>query len=524
MNSGRTRCAKCSWRCARGLFGLALAASVTVGIKRLDAQSSPPVAPVRVQTEEYFGTKVLDPYRYMEKLEDPEVQQWFKQQNAYTRSVLAQIPGRAAMLERIKRLDETGPARVFGVQRFGNDRIYYEKRLPDENVAKLYVRTGLQGQERLLVDPNKYTAKPGEHFTLDYYVPSYDGRYVAYGVSPSGSEDAVIHILDASTGHETGETIDRSWYGGVSWLPDGKSFLHIRFQKLIKGADPAERRLKSRVYLHRIGDDPESDTAVFGYGVTDAIRLDPADSSSVVSLPGIPYALAFVNHGFNNDLTVYTTSLESFGKASARWQKIIDVDDGVVNLDVHRDDLYLITHKDAPRFKIVRTSLAHPDLSHTQTVIPSGEAVISNLAAMADALYVQKLHGGIGKLARVTYPGGPAQEISLPIEGSVDLSGGDPRLQGILFGLAAWTKAPKIYAYVPESAAVTNTNLQPVGAHDDPADVESVETRAVSYDGTMIRSPSYSREESNLMVRIPPCYRDTARIRSPSIHTSARGG
>ena len=122
---------------------------------------------------------------------------------------------------------------------------------------------------------------------------------------------------------------------------------------------------------------------------------------------------------------MYITSSESVGTPGIRWQRIIDVNDNVVNFDFHQDDLYLITHKDAPRFKIVQTSLAHRDLEHAKTVIPSGEAVISNFSAMADALYVQKLDGGIGKLVRVTYPGGPAQTISLPIEGSIALTGGD---------------------------------------------------------------------------------------------------
>ena len=491
MKDSRTRRSELCSLLSRGSLGIVLILSAVFGATSVCAQSSlvpqgPPIAPVRVVTEEYFGTRVSDPYRYMEELGTPEVQQWFKQQDTYTRSVLSQIPGRAALLEKIKKLDQTGPARILSLQRFEDNRIYYEKRLPDEDVAKLYVRMGLQAREQLLVDPNRYATKPGEHFTLNYYVPSYDGRYVAYGVSPSGSEDAVIHILDTSTGREIGETIDRSWYGGISWLPDQKSFLHLRFQKLTEGADPAERRLKSRAFLHRIGTDPESDVAVFGYGVIEGIELEPSDSSTVVSLPGIPYAFAIVNHGFDNDLTIYRSPLASIGKPGTKWQKIIDVKDGVVNFDVHDDDLYLITHKDAPRFKIIRTSLTHPDLVHAQAVIPSGESVITSLSAMADALYVQKLDGGIGKLSRLTYPEGPAREVSLPINGSIELIGGDPRQEGVFFGLAAWTKAAKIYAYVPQSATVIDTKLQAVGAYDDPADVESVEAKAPSYDGTMI--------------------------------------
>lgn len=186
--------------------------------------AAPPVAPVRVVTENYFGTKVSDPYRYMENLKDPEVVKWFKEQDAYTRSILSRIPGRAGLLARIKELDQSGPPRVFDVQRYQNEKYFYQKRFPDEDVAKLYERNGLQGPERLVLDPGKYATKPGEHYTLNYFVPSLDGHYLAYGVSPSGSEDAVIHVLDLSTGKETGELIDRSWYGGISWLPDGQSF------------------------------------------------------------------------------------------------------------------------------------------------------------------------------------------------------------------------------------------------------------------------------------------------------------
>ncbi len=491
MKNGGTGCAALRVWLPIGLLGVALALAGAHETQRVLAQSpaapaSPPVAKVRVVTDEYFGTKVQDPYRYMEKLEDPEVQEWFKQQDAYTRSVLSQIPGRARLLERIKEFDQTGPPRISSLTRFENDRLYYERRLPGESVAKLFVRKGLQGREQLLVDPNQYAAKPGEHFTLDYYFPSYDGRYVAFGVSPSGSEDAVIHILDTSTGRETGEAIDRSWYGGISWLPDQKSFFHIRFQKLAEGADPAERRLKSRVYLHRVGTDPESDAAVFGYGVIDEIKLEPSDTSTVVSLPGVPYALALVSRGFSNDLTIYRIPLEALGKPGTKWQRIISTDDGVVNFDIHGDSLYLVTHKDAPRSKLVRTSLANPDLAHAHVVIPPGEAVIGDLAAMADALYVQRLDGAAGKLARLTYPEGPAREIVLPVSGSVGIAGADPRLEGIFFRLTAWTSAPKYYEYMPKSGSVADTKIQPVGAHDDPADVESREVKAPSYDGTLV--------------------------------------
>ena len=101
-----------------------------------------PVAPVRPVTDDYYGTKIVDNYRYMENLKDPEVQSWFKNQNDYTRATLANIPGRDKLLARIKELDQSVPVTVFGVQRLPGDLYFYRKVLAGENIPKLYVRKG----------------------------------------------------------------------------------------------------------------------------------------------------------------------------------------------------------------------------------------------------------------------------------------------------------------------------------------------------------------------------------------------
>jgi len=448
--------------------------------------TSAPVAPVRAVSDVYFGVTVSDPYRYMEDPSNPQVAEWFKDQNAHTHAVLSAIPGRPALLGRIKQFDESGPARVFDVQRYQGNRYFYQKRLPEENVSKLYERVGLKGPELLRLDPDKYVTKPDEHYSLTYYAPSLDGSFIAYGVSPSGSEDAVIHVLNLKTAKETGETIDRSWYGGISWLPKGNAFLHIRFQKLSLGADPTERRLKSRVFLHTVGTNPDQDLPVFGYGVNQGIDLDPADSCFVDADPRASYAVAIVNHGFSSDLTVYAAPLDSIGAAVTPWRKIIDTDDEVVSLDLRGDDLYLVTHKNAPRFQVLRISLSHADPAKAQVIIPPSEAVIIGVSAMADALYVQELDGGISRLLRMNYAGGTAKAIPLPVDGSIVLAGGDARLTGVLFDLSSWTKATKIYSYMPKENRTTDTRLQPLGAFDEPADIESIETKVPSADGTLI--------------------------------------
>jgi prolyl oligopeptidase len=212
------------------------------------AVDSPPVAPVRPVTDDYFGTKVADPYRYMENLKDPEVQAWMKAQNDYTRAVLARIPGRQQLLARIRELDQSASAQVSNVLRLPGDVYFYQKLLAGQDVAKLYMRKGLNGEEKLLVDAEKITLRAPNKVegkrTIGYFVPSDDAEYVAAGIVPGGSEnDTEIHIVEIASGRETGDVILRANPGEAGyprWLPDNRSFVYGRLQKLPPGAPATE--------------------------------------------------------------------------------------------------------------------------------------------------------------------------------------------------------------------------------------------------------------------------------------------
>jgi prolyl oligopeptidase len=450
-----------------------------------DDPEAPPTAPARTVTDTYYGVKVDDPYRYMENLKDPEVAAWFKAQNAYTRTVLGRIPGRESLLARIRVLDESAPARVSDVRRLPGDVFFYQKRLASENVPKLYVRHGLNGAEKLLVDPGKFAAAAGPHYAISYYVPSQDGRYVGVGISPAGSEDAVLHVIATRADRETGDVIDRAQFGSPAWLPDGRSFVYNRLQKLGPHAAPTDRYLRSRVYVHVLGTDPDKDPLVFGQGVP-GIEIAPSDIPIVAIVPGSSYALGVIAHGVQNEITLYVASLSSLRGPGASWKKACDVADDITGFDAHGDDLYLQSHKQASRYKVLHTALSNPNVSQAEVVVPAGQAVVRSIAAASDALYVQELDGGLGRLVRVPYGSGQPEQVALPFEGSVMLAGTDQRVAGTLLEMTSWTKAPKIYAFDPETKRVEDTGLQPIGPYDEPAGLESVEVKARSYDGTLI--------------------------------------
>ncbi len=464
---------------------LAALALVTGADSNKADSSAPPVATVRAVTDEYFGVKVADPYRYMEDLTNPEVTAWFKGQNDYTRGVLGRIPGRAALLARIKTLDEGAPARITDLRRLPADRYFYQKRLASEDVAKLYVRDGLKSDERLLVDPTKFATAGGPHYVISYYAPSFDGKYVAAGISAAGSEDAVLRVFDTSTGKETGDVIDRAQFGSPTWMPDGRSLLYNRLQQLTSTSAPTDRYLNSRTYLHVLGTQPDKDRLVFGVG-TPNVNIDAADIPFVATWPGTSFALGVIAHGVRNEITAYVAPLDSLNGATVPWKRFCDVDDDVTGFDVHGGDLYLLSHHQASRYKVLHTKLSDPDVARAELVVPSGEPVIQNIAAASDALYIQELDGGLGRLVQLSYSGSKPEKIQLPFDGSVGLSATDLRVPGTLIELTSWTRARKVYAYDPSRKNVTDTQLQPVGKFDAPADLESVEVKAKSYDGTLI--------------------------------------
>ena len=228
-------------------------------------QAKMPTTPRLDVTENYFGTDVVDPYRWLEKTSDPEVVAWMKAQNDYTREALAKIPGRDSLRERVKSLDNAGSI-VYSLQVWGGHYFYLKVEAGSDN-RRLYVRDAMEAPERLLVDPEKLTTPDGKHFSIDYFQPSLDGKYVAYGISPGGSEESVLHILETSSGNALPDVIDRAQFGQPTWLPDGKSFFLARLQKLGPDAPPTAKYQKVRVYRHTLGSDPEKDPQVFGYGM-----------------------------------------------------------------------------------------------------------------------------------------------------------------------------------------------------------------------------------------------------------------
>jgi prolyl oligopeptidase len=388
-------------------------------------------------TDLYHGTKVIDPYRWMET-ESAERSQWFAAQNAYARGILASLPDREALrhdlheanrlLQRLQILSVAG----------SEPRIFVLRRTPSEETFKLVVRFGWLGSERVLVDPSNYT-KSGSHATIDAAYPSPDGRYVAYVVSNSGSEDGTLEIVDVDSAKILPDRIDREPLK-VSWRSDGQSFFYWRRAKLLPDTKPADKYKDSASYLHILGQSPDNDVAVIAAG-NEQLGIRPHDLPWVEAISNSPWTLAGATSG-TGDPAYFVAPRPKIKGRSTPWRRVTTRDDKVESIVVHGDDLYAFTYSESLNYSIVVFNGRSGSLAKARTFVRSSDLVLMDFAGAADAMYVVALDRGLHRLFRVSWKTGSSKEIPLPFEGSINKLVTTADRPGVIFNMEGWTIPP----------------------------------------------------------------------------------
>jgi prolyl oligopeptidase len=448
-------------------------------------QNNQPIAPIQPVTDNYFGMDVVDNYRYMENFNDEAVQHWVKAQADYTIDTLSQLPGRDAWFDRMMELDASVPAKIFGIMRLANGNIFYRKQTAQEDVAKLYMRDSIDSPEMLLVDPDRFRRETGKVHTIDEFTPSWDGKYVVYMASASGSEDGSLYVIDTETLQDIDRPISRMVAHSVGWLPDSQSFFYHRLPEVKEGMAATEKYQKSQVYWHQLGTNIEGDKLSLGSEVVPSVNILPTAWPFIVTLPNSNYTIAIIGYGTQREIDLYVSTVDSLNQNTPEWIKICDVADEVTDFAVHGEDIYLLTHKNAPHFKIVKTSLHKPHFAEAGTVLAASDSIVKNMFVANDALYAIVTDNGLGKVIRITYDG-KISKLKLPSDGAIEFLKNDPRADGILLSISAWTKYDSHYEYNPTTDLFTEIGLQPKGEYDAPEDLVSTEVTVKSHDGTMV--------------------------------------
>ncbi|TDB99461.1 S9 family peptidase [Micromonospora fluostatini] len=329
-----------------------------------------PPARREARTEKLHGHLVEDPYRWLEDPADPETRRWADAQRALCDRELDGLPGRAALRDRVADLLRTGSV---GTPVWRGGRRFHTRRLPAQERAVL-LTVDPDGTERVLLDPTRLD--PAGDTTLDSWHPDPTGGRLAYKVSRGGTEESLLHVLDVASGAVLEGPIARVRHAAIAWLPDGTAYYYVR---QLPGDGAAGAGPGRRVYLHRVGTDPEADDVlVFGDGLPDT-----ADYGILVSGDGRWLSLG-VSHGTENRSDLWLGDLSAGTPQRPAFRPVqvgVDADTG---LYLWRDGrAYLFTDRDAPRSRLCVADPA--DLSYRawrDLVAEDPEAVLSDFAIL----------------------------------------------------------------------------------------------------------------------------------------------
>ena len=427
------------------------------------------------------GVEVPDPYRWLEDGEKDEVRAWTAGQNARTEEILAGVPGRASLEARLRELFLVGTVSSPSVR---GRRCFYLKRTGDQNQPILFVRDGVNGEERTLVDPNVISA---EGLTaLDWWYPSPDGQLVAYGTSQNGDEWSTLRVVEVETGHHRPDAIERTRYSSVAWLTAGDAFYYTRYPA--PGSVPAgEEHYHSHAFFHRLGTDPASDPKVFGEGRSpqDMIDLTASDDGRwLVVIAAQGWARSEV---YLQDLTLTATD------RSAAWTAVVEGVDALFT-DAHIVDgrLLLRTNLDAPNYKLVVVNLGDPEArgggpGGWATLVPErDDRVIEEIVVAGDGLVIHEREAVTSRLRHYDLDGGQAGELVLPGLGSVLALDGERGNPTLAVGYTDFVTPPGALRFDISTGERQLLAPQPPAAGFDPTQIEVRQIQYSSKDGTRI--------------------------------------
>jgi prolyl oligopeptidase len=407
------------------------------------------------------GTVLTDPYRWLEEKQADATRTWIKKQSAYSDSIFASLPGREQIRGRMAELftvDVTEQPVVRG------DQYFFRKREADQDQHVLYVRSGPDGEDRVLVDPHEMD--PEHKTSVQLMEVSEDGSLLAYGVREGGEDEVTPRFLDMKTGEPAGTVFPKDRYSGMEITPDNEA---VYYTRVVEGEGP-------RVFRHEFGTPVENDEVVFGseYG--------PDKIISQFLTPDGRYLGLIVLHGAGgtSQTELHYKDLEQGGPV----RTIVEDIEARFFPDFGGGDLFLRTNWKAPNGRILKVSMDDPSRENWTEVVPESEAVIENMALAGGKLFVNRLRDVKSEVVIYGPDGARQGEISFPTVGSVSEVSGRWDSNEAFFSFTSFHVPTTIYRY-----DVSSGTRAPWSEIDAPVDTEALTVDQVWYtskDGTRV--------------------------------------
>ena len=384
--------------------------------------------------DDYFGTKVADPYRWLEDDNAPDTKAWVEAQNKVTRAYLDAIPERGAIKARLTKL--------WNYERFGvpfkrGGHYFYNRNDGLQNQAVLFVTESLKESGSILLDPN--TLSKDGTIALSGISASEDGKLLAYGISVGGSDWITWKVRDVATGKDLDDEIKWSKFSGASWMKDGSGFYYSAYTAPKAGDAMKGVNKNQKVYFHKIGTKQAQDMLVYE-------RPDHPDWGlrAQVTEDG-RWLLIHQSEGTETKNRVFLKDFSQPGSAIEPFLDHFDADYSVIGND--EDLFYVSTDKDAPRHKLVAIRRDKPESKDWKTLIAQGKDVMGAVDLIDNRLIVVWMHDANEKVEIFSLDGKKQRDIKLPTLGTVGGFSGRRHDKEGFYAFTSFTYPSTVYRF-----------------------------------------------------------------------------
>jgi prolyl oligopeptidase len=449
---------------------LGLLAALAIGM--IDAQTLKYPATKKADVaDDYHGTKIADPYRWLEDTDSPETAKWVEAQNAVTREYLSKIPRRASFKDRLLTLYNY--ERFNGLERIG-PRYLLTRNDGLQNQDVLYVADSLNGKERVLLDPN--TLRADGTTALAGHYASKDGKLLAYGIAEAGSDWTTWRVRDVETGKDLPDVIRWSKFSIVEWTPDHRGFYYQRFDEPKPGEEMRARNEYAKLYLHRLGEPQSADRLVYERPDQKQWMFYPE-----ITEDGRYLLLAVQTTDFGRNLLFYQDLREQPPKTV---ELIRELTAQFIPLGTRGSVVYFSTTDGAPRGRIVAIDLARPERANWREIVPQQKEPIDAARMVSQRLVLSYLKDAASAVKVFALDGKLVKEVALPGVGQVAFLASRPADPEMFFKFMSFTSPTVTYRLDPPAGTATVVRQSKVGF--DPARFEAERVFYTSKDGTRI--------------------------------------
>ncbi|PWN66293.1 prolyl oligopeptidase family serine peptidase [Chryseobacterium oncorhynchi] len=364
----------------------------------LDAQKTN-FASSKTVTDNYFGTNIVDEYRNLENLEDPQTINWMKSQTAYTNSALDLIPNKNYYLEKRIEFDKRQGYSVSDLKITNSDKYFYLKKNGDGKVAKLYYRNGFLGKEELLYDPFNYKKnEPNHDFVINYINPSWDGNKIAISMAEKGNELGEVIIMDVKTKQVYSEVItniEPVSSGGVKWLDDNSGFIYLYYPT----SNPKSQDFykNSQTVLYKIGTDPKKINDVFSRKNNPDLNIAENQFPIILDFEKNDeyYIGMVVDYDYYRKTFIIKKKDLLAGKRN--WKLFSDGSDKAKNLELHKkDEVVFLSGYGSSSNKLCKTNINTPDFKNAEILVPEKkDEFIKSYRITKDGIYYTTTKNGV---------------------------------------------------------------------------------------------------------------------------------